>query len=83
MVTTPLGYAARAGKRTVVEFLLGRGAKLTTSGDLPWSRPIALAQYYGHHEIFRLLKSYETAGIRPDRRGNPAAGERVGTRSAP
>jgi ankyrin repeat protein len=65
LCTTPLGYAAQGGKRTMVEFLVRRGAKLGAPGDPPWSRPIALAEHHGHDEIFRVLKSYESTGIPP------------------
>jgi ankyrin repeat protein len=63
--TTPLGYAARAGKRPMVEFLLRRGAKLTVPGALAWSTPMALAAHYGHDEIVGVLKACETTGAPP------------------
>jgi ankyrin repeat protein len=56
--TTPLGYAAAAGKRRMVEFLLERGAKVTLPDDLAWATPIALATYRGHSAIVRMLKAH-------------------------
>ena len=56
--TTPLGYAAAAGKRRMVEFLLGRGAQVTLPDDLAWATPIALAAYRGHSAIVRVLKAH-------------------------
>jgi ankyrin repeat protein len=55
--TTPLGYAAYAGKRRMVEFLLRRGAQPTLPDDLPWATPIALAAYRGHGAIVRVLEA--------------------------
>jgi ankyrin repeat protein len=57
--TTPLGYAAAAGKRRMVEFLLERGAKVTLPDDLDWTTPIALATYRGHRAIVRVLKAHD------------------------
>jgi ankyrin repeat protein len=56
--TTPLGYAAAAGKRRMVEFLLERGAKVTLPDDLAWATPIALATYRGHRAIVRMLTAH-------------------------
>jgi ankyrin repeat protein len=55
--TTPLGYAAAAGKRHMVEFLLERGAKVTLPDDLAWATPIALATYRGHTAIAQMLQA--------------------------
>jgi ankyrin repeat protein len=55
--TTPLGYAAAAGQRRMVEFLLERGAAVTLPDDLPWATPIALASYRGHGAIVRRLQA--------------------------
>jgi ankyrin repeat protein len=57
--TTPLGYAAAAGKRRMVDFLLERGAKVRLPDDLAWATPIALATYRGHNAIVRLLKAHD------------------------
>jgi Ankyrin repeats (3 copies) len=56
--TTPLGYAALAGKLGMVEFLLQRGAMPTRPDDLPWATPSALARYRGHDEIVCLLTAH-------------------------
>ena len=63
--TTPLGYAALNGKLRMVEFLLRRGARATLPDDLAWARPQALAAYRGHHEIVRVLETFETTGVLP------------------
>jgi ankyrin repeat protein len=53
--STPLGYAAKAGKIPMVEFLLRRGAKLTLPDDPPWATPLARATRRGHDKIVQLL----------------------------
>jgi ankyrin repeat protein len=58
LCTTPLGYAASAGKLRMVEFLLRRGAKPALPDDLVWASPIALARHGGHDSIVRLLASH-------------------------
>src|SRR5687768_910807 len=58
LCTTPLGYAAAAGQRRMVEFLLQRGARLTLPGDPAWATPIALATYRGHDAIVRVLEAH-------------------------
>jgi ankyrin repeat protein len=59
--TTPLGYAAAAGKGHMVEFLLERGAKVTLPDDRDWATPIALATYRRHRAIVRVLKAHDAA----------------------
>jgi hypothetical protein len=58
--TTPLGYAAAAGRQRMVEFLLRRGSKVSLPDDFPWATPVALAAYKGHDEIVRVLKEFES-----------------------
>ena len=41
--STPLGYAARWGRREMVALLLARGAHLNKSGA-PWATPLAWAR---------------------------------------
>jgi ankyrin repeat protein len=48
--STPLGFAARWGRREVVTFLLGRGADPNKAGA-PWARPLAWARKKGHADL--------------------------------
>lgn len=52
--STPLGLAARWGKKAIVELLLERGANPSVGGAA-WSTPLAWARKKGHLEIERLL----------------------------
>jgi hypothetical protein len=52
--STPLGLAARWGRRPLVELLLERGANPNASGAA-WSTPLAWARKQGHVEIERML----------------------------
>jgi hypothetical protein len=63
--TTPLGYASLNGKLRMVEFLLRRGARATLPDNLAWATPQALAAHRGHHEIARVLETFETTGVLP------------------
>jgi ankyrin repeat protein len=56
--STPLGWAAKYGRTSVVEFLLRRGAKPNLPDDPPWATPLAWATRRGHSEIVDLLKQY-------------------------
>jgi ankyrin repeat protein len=52
--STPLGFAARWGQRSMVTFLLERGADRTLSAA-PWATPLAWARKKGHADIARDL----------------------------
>jgi len=52
--STPLGLAARWGRRPLVELLLARGANPNAAGAA-WSTPLAWARKRGHAEIERML----------------------------
>ena len=56
--STPLGWAAKFGKKPMVEFLLSRGAKVNLPDDPPWATPLAWATRRGHAEIAELLKQH-------------------------
>ena len=48
--STPLGFAARWGRRDVVAFLISRGADLNKAGA-SWATPLSWAHKKGHAEI--------------------------------
>lgn len=50
--TTPLGWAARAGKTEMVHFLLGKGANPDLPADKPWARPRAWAEKRGYVNLW-------------------------------
>ena len=54
--STPLGWAAKFGRKEMVEFLLSRGAKPNLPDDPPWATPLVWAARRGHGEIVELLK---------------------------
>jgi ankyrin repeat protein len=53
--TTPLGYAAAAGKADMVGLLIGRGANPEHPAEPAWASPIALARHRGHIKVVHLL----------------------------
>ena len=53
--STPLGMAARAGRRRLVELLLESGADPNGAGE-DWARPLAWAQRRGHGEVADMLR---------------------------
>ena len=55
--STPLGRAARNGKKEMVDWLLGQGADPQLPLEEPWARPAAWAERRGHDEIIAILKS--------------------------
>jgi ankyrin repeat protein len=57
--STPLGWAAKFGRKEMVELLLEAGAKANLPDDRPdlaWATPLAWANRRGHQEIVELLK---------------------------
>ena len=67
LISTPLGWAAEAGRLAMVEFLLRRGAKVAPDGGPPWTKPVAWAQRRGYDAIVKLLDGYERTGRLPRR----------------
>lgn len=53
--STPLGWAARAGQRAMVEYLLDRGADRDAAGA-SWATPLARAEKAGHGDIVDVLR---------------------------
>jgi ankyrin repeat protein len=53
--STPLAWAARAGREDMVRFLLSRGAKPVHPDDEPWATPISWARRRNHEHIVALL----------------------------
>ena len=53
--STPLGWAARWGRKDMVALLLERGAKTNLPDDLPWATPLACARHKGHGKVEQML----------------------------
>ena len=56
--STPLGLAARAGQKEIIEFLLEKGAD-PTAADAPWATPLAWARKRGHEGVVAMLEEQE------------------------
>jgi ankyrin repeat protein len=56
--STPLAWAARAGKPRMVEFLLSRGAPVSLPDDEAWATPLAWAERRGHTQVAALLRGH-------------------------
>jgi ankyrin repeat protein len=56
--STPLAWAARAGRPQMVEFLLSRGAPVNLPDDEPWATPLAWAERRGHQQIASMLRAH-------------------------
>jgi len=54
--STPLAWAARAGRDQMVKLLLARGAKPVLPDDEPWATPAAWARRGSHRSILELLR---------------------------
>ena len=54
--STPLGWAAREGRKEMVEWLLKKGANPKLPEDERWARPLEWAKRRGHTEIVGLLQ---------------------------
>jgi ankyrin repeat protein len=56
--STPLGWACRWGRASVVKTMLERGANPVEGDAGPWAQPMAWAGKMGHVSIVELLKGY-------------------------
>jgi ankyrin repeat protein len=54
---TPLGYAAKYGKKDMVEFLLKQGADPNLPASPDWTKPLAWAKRRGFGEIVDLIEN--------------------------
>ena len=53
---TPLGWAAREGRKDMVEWLLSKGARPDLPRDEPWALPVEWAKRHGRGEIVAVLQ---------------------------
>jgi hypothetical protein len=60
--STPLGWACRWGRLTLVELLLARGADPRESGAEPWATPLAWAERRQHAAIASILRQHGAGG---------------------
>jgi ankyrin repeat protein len=60
--STPLGYAAKYGRRRMVNLLLARGAPTNLPDDPPWATPLAWAERRGQAEIAAILTRPRASG---------------------
>jgi ankyrin repeat protein len=56
--STPLGWACRWGRVSLVELLLARGADPIEAGAEPWATPLAWAERRQHAEIASILRQH-------------------------
>ena len=56
--STPLGWAAKFGRKAMIELLLQRGARPNLPDDPPWATPLAWAIRRGHCEVADLLRRH-------------------------
>src|SRR2546423_6085977 len=54
--STPLAWAARAGREDIARLLLSRGAKAIHPDDEPWATPLAWARRRNHQRVIDLLQ---------------------------
>src|SRR5207244_9772435 len=54
--STPLAWAARAGREDMIRFLLSRGASPVHADDEPWATPIAWARRRNYAQLVSLLE---------------------------
>jgi ankyrin repeat protein len=53
--STPLGWACRSGRLSLVQFLLANGADPDEPDAEPWATPRAWATKQGHSDVLELL----------------------------
>ena len=56
--STPLGWAARAGRKEMTSWFLDEGANPNLPEDEPWARPVEWAKRRGFAEVAELLKRH-------------------------
>jgi ankyrin repeat protein len=60
LVSTPLGWACRWGRKELVELLIARGAPVEEPDAEPWATPRAWAEKGKHDAILALLTNHTT-----------------------
>jgi len=56
LLSTPLGWACRWGRREMAELLIARGSPVVETDAEPWAAPIAWATKRGHPELAAMLR---------------------------
>jgi ankyrin repeat protein len=58
LMSTPLGWACRWGRKELVELLIARGAPVIEPDAEPWATPVAWAEKMKHEDVLAVLREH-------------------------